>query len=207
MIHDIDNNIYSCYFCDVPYMVLDDRLIKNYSNLLICVNCDNLFPINYDNRENGKCGVCMNYKSLIKQNNCGHYLCVDCCKKEYFGISKKERPIHWHESYINNIIEPDWPFQIDDDEYDENNEELFKYQEYIDFDNDHFDKNKTYNELISIRDNLMLKRPEWMNTDIFINYENLMFKYHTEYKKIYENWEIFNENKIIGKKWCPFCKK
>jgi len=202
------NNTYLCYFCDVPYTILDDRLIKNYNNLFVCTHCEKNFPINYDNRENGNCPMCMNYNSLIKHTKCCHYLCIDCCKKEYFGVSKEERPIHFHETYNNNIIEPDWPFEIDDDEYDENNEELFKYQEYIDFDYDHFDKtNKTYNELVSIRDKLMSKRPEWMNTNIFINYENLMFKYTTECEKINKNWEKFYKSKIIGKKCCPFCKK
>ena len=55
-----------CYFCDVPYTVLDDRLIKNYNNLFICTRCEKDFPINYDNRENGNCPMCMNYNSLIK---------------------------------------------------------------------------------------------------------------------------------------------
>ena len=194
-----------CYLCDVPYTVLDYRLINNYNNLWVCMNCEKMFPINYDNLKNGQCSICMNYKLLIKQQNCFHYLCVDCYKKEYFGVSKEERPIHWHEM---NIECPDWPFEIDDDEYDENNEELIKYQEYIDFDYDYFDKkNKNYNELVLIRNNLMLKRPEWMNTTIFMNYENSIFKYHTEYEKTIKNWEFFNKNKIIGKQCCPFCKK
>lgn len=198
------NNIYLCYFCDVPHTILDNITIKSYDNLFICMFCDNAFPINYDNRENGKCCVCMNYKSLIKQNNCSHCLCVDCCKTEYFGVSKKERPIHWRETYINNIIEPVWPFQIDDDNY---NEELVKYYEYNNFYYEHFHIKNTYNELVLFRDNLISIRPEWMNTYIFINYENLLFKYNTTFKKICRNWEIFNENKIIGNKCCPICKK
>ena len=115
-----------CYFCDVPYTVIDYKLIKNYNNLWVCSHCEKKFPINYDNRVNGKCCICLNDNLLIKQQKCYHYLCVSCFKKEYFGVSKEERPMHWHESYNNNIIEPDWPFQIDDDEYNENNEELFR---------------------------------------------------------------------------------
>jgi len=40
----------------------------------------------------------------------------------------------------------------------------------------------TYDELIEIRNSLIPERPDWMNTDGHITYENLLFKYHINLK-------------------------
>ena len=82
-----------------------------------------------------------------------------------------------------SIQSPDWPYEFNDD--DDNDPERIKYDEYCDFEYEHSDLlnnyEKTYDELIENRDSLIPQRPEWMNSEIFINYENNDLKYQVNY--------------------------
>jgi len=102
--------------------------------------------------------------------------------------------------------EPIWPYELNDD--DENDPERIKLEEYDDFEEKHFDIEKyDYDELITIRNSLISERPEWMNTEEFINWENRRFRYHTNFVILDNEWNKYNENKTKGNGSCPLCRK
>ena len=191
-----------CYFCDEIYPH-PSCFISNYDDLWICGNCEDCrFPINYKTRENGECCVCFEETTLIKLPTCNHKVCLKCCKTIYFGSTTNERPIHWREMTIET---PDWPYEINDDEDDD--PELIKYDEYCEFNDTHFNyEENSYDELIEIRNNLIVERPDWMNTEVFINYENDLFIYHIEFVKLDKEWEEYNKTKTKGNGTCPLCR-
>ena len=190
-----------CYFCDESYPY-PSCFITNYNGILICEGCEIFLPINYNNQENDECCVCFETKPLIKLPSCIHKLCFSCCKTIYFGSTTNEKPIHWSEMSIGS---PDWPYEFNDD--DDNDPERIKYDEYCEFEENYFDVEiYSYDELIEIRNSLIPQRPEWMNSEIFINYENENFKYHTEYVKLDREWNNYHDNKTIGNSSCPLCR-
>jgi hypothetical protein len=197
---NIENHL--CYFCDetFPY---PSCFIANYNSVWICYHCEEfMLPINYNNQENDECCVCFENKPLIELPTCIHKLCFSCCKTIYFGSTTNERPTHWREMVIES---PDWPFELDDD--NDNDPERIKYDEYCDYKDKYFKYEVfSYDELIITRDVLIEYRPEWMNTEIFINYENKNFRYLTEYVKLEKEWDNYNESKTKGNKLCPLCR-
>ena len=111
------------------------------------------------------------------------------------------RPIHWREIHWREMtdVAPNWPYEINED--DDNDLEKIKQIEYDEFEAMYFNfEENSYDELVTIRNNLISERSEWMNSDAFINYENGMFKYCSEFVKIY------NENKKKGNSSCPLCR-
>jgi hypothetical protein len=196
----IENQL--CYFCEATYPH-PSCFIINYNDKWICDNCEEfILPINYNNQENGECCVCFETKPLIKLPTCIHKLCFSCCKTIYFGSTTNERPIHWREMDIES---PSWPYEFDDD--DDNDPERIKYDEYLEYEETYFDiEIYSYDELIIIRDDLIPHRPEWMNTEIFINYENKNFRWHTEFVKLDREWNNYDDNKIKGNSSCPLCR-
>ena len=193
-----------CYFCDVTYPQ-PSCFISNYNNLWICDNCDDFtLPINYRNsRENGECCVCLEENPLVKLPTCSHKVCLKCCKTIYFGSTTDERPLHWREM---DIEMPDWPFYECDDYNEDDCFEDEKQEEYDNFDIHYNFEENTYDELIEIRNGLISERPDWMNTEKFINYENKLFMYHTEFAKVDKKWNEWNEKKIKGNGICPLCR-
>jgi hypothetical protein len=107
--------------------------------------------------------------------------------------------MNWRE-----IEGPDWPFILDDD--NENDPERIKYDEYQEFDTQWFDINNSYEKLIQIRNNLLSIRPDWMNTDTFLQYENEQLYYRSECMIVEKEWDEYNYHKFRGNKCCPFCE-
>ena len=147
---------YLCYCCDETYT---SCFIENYS-IWICEGCTIVMPINNIEQnnieQNGECCVCFEDKLLIKLPTCIHKVCFECCKNIYFGSTTIERPIH--------VEPPDWPYVLND--HDDNDHERIKYDEYCEYVNKYFDIGQnTYDELIEIRNSLILDRPSWMNTE------------------------------------------
>jgi hypothetical protein len=196
----MSSEIYLCYFCDEPYPY-PSCFIENHNGIWICEGCEMVMPIN-NIEQNVECCICLEDKTLIKLPTCIHKVCFGCCKTIYFGSTTNERPIHLREMPLESL---DWPYELNDD--DENDPEHIKQQEYDKFETKNFDiETKSYDELIIIRNSLISERPEWMNTEEFINYENGMFIYHTEFVKLEKKWEKYNENKTKGNKTCPLCR-
>jgi len=206
-----DSRLERCYFCEVPNIY--PSLFMHFENeLFICCetpsSCE--FMIDKLNTiiENEECPICLETKRTIELPTCCHRVCLECCKTIYFGKSDTNIiPVHPVE--INfNITLPHFPYQILDEEGEENDDEE-KLTKYYEFQNKYFDfdfYNKKIEELLKIRDNSMLEREEWMNTEIFINYENKHFEYNIESEKSGEEWKNYNENKIRCNGICPFCR-
>ena len=222
-----NTNIKLCYFCDYPYNVCRNyeenidknnnykgRFIYKYKDLWICLSCNKtkgLHHMNFSIQENSECCVCLEEKILLQLPICRHKICIQCCKTIYHGSTSVEPPTESH----HDIIHPEWSYEF----YCSNEEELKgtrkdlmiwddKEEEYNDFINEYLNyTNKSYEELVSIRDSLISKKIEWMNTEKFINYENLLFHYLIETEKIKKKWETFNNKKIKGNEKCPLCRE
>jgi hypothetical protein len=187
-----------CYFCD-ELGWYPGTCLENYNGFYVCHSCRNcVLRINYSHQENGICGVCFEESTLLTLP-CKHRLCLQCCKIIYFGIATTERPIHWREFGLG----PDWPFELDDDN---NDPERIKYNEYEEFRMQWFNMDNCYEKLIQIRNNLLSIRPDWMNTDEFLNYENEELKYSSQCDRLEKLWDEYECNKFKGNETCPFCK-
>jgi len=188
-----------CYFCD-RYYLYPSYSIANHNDLWVCSHCKFSLPINYNNKENGECCVCYQEKPLYKLPTCNHKLCLECCKTIYFGSTTNERPIHWNEMTEEY---PRWPYENVDEHEDDK-----KQEEYYYFEDTHFNyEENTYDELIEIRNSLFSDRPDWMNAEEFINYENENFKYQIKLIKVEHDFDEYNENKTRGNRTCPLCRK
>jgi hypothetical protein len=222
-----DSIIKSCYFCDYPYKVsknyeenIDEdnnyngNFIYKYKDLWICLSCNKtkgLHHMNFSLQEYGECCVCLEEKILLQLPTCTHKICIQCCKTIYYGSTSIEPPTESR----HDIINPDWPYEF----YCSNEAELKgtrkdwmiwddKEDEYNDFRNEYLDyTNKSYEELVSIRDSLISTRIDWMNTEKFINYENLFFHYLIDSERINKIWENYNNKKIKGNGTCPLCRE
>jgi hypothetical protein len=224
-----------CYFCDYPKNVSADYeenidengnyhmgMVHKYKDLWICYACslDKLRDVNFLIQENGECCVCFEENVLLNLPTCTHKICTQCCKTIYYGSTSIDPPT----ISINDVERPEWPYPF----YSSNEEEFKgtrkdwliwddKEAEYSDFTNKYFNEyrnpelnNKSYDELIALRDSLISEnveeRLDWMNTDEFINYENERFCYEIVCKKIEKKWEKFNNKKTTGNGLCPICR-
>jgi len=181
-----------CYFCDEVYSFPSYFLNEKSNGILACNYCEMKIPINVC--KEGECCICSNKNVLIQLPDCLHQSCVNCVKTTYFGSSNNKRPMHWREL---NIPCSDWPYE----------EDRLQIKEYFDnYDAKYFNTaTNSYEELLVIRNKLIPTRPEWMNTEEFINYENENFRYHTETAKLEKEWDNYNETKIKGNGCCPLC--
>jgi len=187
-----------CYFCDETYPH-PSCFIDNHNGIWVCYSCENVVSINTI-QENGECCICFENKPLIKLPTCIHKVCLECCKTIYFGSTTSGRPIHWRELSDEH---PTWPYEINEEDEIEDK----KQEEYYYFEELHFDyEKKSYDELIQIRNNLITQRPDWMNTDTFINYENENIRYQVKLIRVENEWNNYSENKTIGNRVCPLCR-
>lgn len=192
----------NCYFCEESYPY-PSCFIHNYNRVWICCSgsiCETLIPKINTIEEQTECPICFEVKTIIELPNCIHKICLECCKTINFGKPTQSRPSHWRELDIES---PNWPYN------DTAEEEERKFNLYDEFENtysDIGDYNKSYDELINIRDSLLDNRPEWMNTEEFINYENELFRYYIESSRIDKNYEDYQNNKLKGNMTCPLCR-
>ena len=181
-----------CYFCDdlgwYPGTCLE------YYGFYVCFHCRNFseLHVDYSIQEQGECGICFENTTLLTLP-CNHKLCLQCCKMNYFGIATTERPVHWRE-----LNSPIWPKEFDDPE-------SVHYEEYEAFRTEWFNMDNSYEKLIRIRNNLLSIRPDWMNTETFLKYEDESLKYDKESGRLEKEWDEYEENKRIGCQECPFC--
>lgn len=183
-----------CYFCDNHVFNENGHTLE--PNIWICYMCNFFLPLN--NKENGECCVCFE-KTTLHKLPCHHTLCIKCCKTIYFGTTQDKMPMYWAE-----VENPDYPYELNDD--DDNDPERLRFNEYDDFEDAHFDYEKTYDELIEIRNSLIMKRPEWMNTEQFLTYETKKIRYYTECIKLEKEWDLYEQSKTKGNKKCPLCR-
>ena len=187
-----------CYFCQAK-MPHPSCLISYHNNLWICCNCDEFtLSIKYSD-DLTECPVCYEIKKPA-QLPCGHNVCLDCYKIIYFGISDEPKPRYEHEME-NKFV--DWPFSENESDYEEKQNEFDKIEFKYDLCNC---EKHTYEEMIINRNISINHRPDWMNTEEFINYENSRFKYHIESVKLDEEWDKYDASKTKGNSTCPLCR-
>ena len=196
-----------CIFCDHSYYDEDEN------DLCICNRCKIFGPLRNIKiciQENEECCICLEEKRLLRLPTCIHKLCIQCCKTIYYGSTTIDPPT----ISINDLEYPEWPYPF----FCSYEEELKgtrkdwmivddKESEYIDFRNEYLNyENQSYDELVAIRDSLIPKRVDWMNTEEFIDYENSFFFYQIIKKKIEKKWRKFNKIKTVGNGLCPICR-
>ena len=78
------------------------------------------------------------------------------------------------------------------------------HREYEEFRATWLDRNNSYVKLIQIRNNLQSIRPEWMETESFLKYENEWLLFESECVRLEKSWKEYQENIHIHK-ICPLC--
>ena len=148
------------------------------------------------------CPVCMETKKALEMPRCSHKVCLNCYKTIYFGVSELEKPCIYEDLNC-----PDWTYelQLDEDgdvmENEKENEHDTFLGERMHY--EYEDDKRLYEELIVLRDDLMCDRPEWMNIQEIINYENELFKTTSDYRIKEDN---YLESRTIGNQSCPLCR-
>ena len=201
----MDYDMTDCYFCDEPYPNAW-FMISSYNGIMICNGCEE-FGI-FNNKINIvniiDCPVCYQNKIGIELPNCNHIICIDCYKSIYFGYNSNDtqRPKHYKEQKEP----PEFPYTVNDDI--ENDDGRQKLDEYMDWESKNYNYENSLEELLDKRDKLKLNRPDWMNTDLFIDYENEYIQYWINTIKIENEFNNYIENKQknIKNKCCPLCR-
>jgi hypothetical protein len=200
-----------CYFCEDKKFTGYNFFIKEHKGIWICqeVGCyECIFNEAIHISENIECLVCYEIKTGIKLPNCSHIICIDCCKFIYCGFTDVPKPIFVDNEHFNL----DWPYELKkdsegNDDY-ENDDKLVEYEKLED---DYYNKymNKTYEEIIKIRDELVETRPNWMNTEEFITWENQHIKYWVYMIKKDNEEDNYKKSKLnyINSQCCPLCRK
>jgi hypothetical protein len=201
----METEMVDCYFCDKPYPNVW-FMISSYNGIMICNGCEEfgIFndKINIVNTIN--CPVCYQNKIGIELPNCNHKICIDCCKSIYFGYNSNDtqRPKHYKEQKEP----PDFPYTVNDDiENDDGRQKLDKYMEW---ESENYNYENSLEEINEKRDKLKLNRPDWMNTDLFIDYENQYIQHWIDTIKIEKEFDNYIENKQknIKNSCCPLCR-
>lgn len=149
-----------------------------------------------------ECPICMETKKVLEMPRCSHKVCLDCYKTIYFGVSELEKPCIYEDLNC-----PDWPYelQLDEDgdimENEKDNEQRTFLSEKMNY--EYEDDKRPYEELIVLRDSLMCDRPDWMNNQEIIDYENESFSVYSEYRIKEDNYLA---SRTIGNQSCPLCR-
>ncbi len=189
----------TCYFCENKIIsCMTDKI----NDIIYCEHCEIILGtkslLSLQNNEISECIVCLESKMSIKLPNCIHKLCLDCCKNIYLGYNSQEKPIDYKD--INHDTTE--PFNLNDDL--ENDPERQKMEEYELFEDKYLNYDKSYEELINIRNSLIINRPDWMNTENFIDWENRNIQYFISAYK-FDNLE--DNKKANANPKCPYCRQ
>jgi len=207
MTSDVSNEI-RCFWCNNPGAGDESYGIKNgitfcWQSTLCPFNiCGEILKKMDTMVDDYECPVCMETKKALEMPMCSHIVCLDCYKTIYFGVSELEKPCIYRDLNL-----PHWTYerQLDEDgdimenEYDDEHETFFREKMNYEYDDD----KRPYEELIMTRDDLMCERPEWMNIQEIINYENELFKITSDYRIKEDNYLA---NITIGNQSCPVCR-
>jgi hypothetical protein len=149
-----------------------------------------------------ECPICMETKKALEMPRCRHKVCLDCYKTIYFGVSELEQPCMYRDLNL-----PIWTYdqQFDEDGEIMENEKKDEHRNFLlEKMNYKYDEDeRPFQELIVSRDSLMCYRPDWMNIQEIINYENELFRIFTEWKIKESNYLA---SRTIGNQSCPFCR-
>lgn len=206
------SNYLRCFWCNSP-RAGDEKwggCVKNgiafcwQSNLCPFEICGEILKKMDTMVDDYECPICMEAKKALEMPRCSHKVCLDCYKTIYFGVSELEKPCMYRD-LLDKL--PEWTYErrLDEDgdvmENEKENEHDTFLLEKMNY--QYEDDERPYEELIVLRDGLMCDRPEWMNIQEIINYENERFR-------VYSEWKIKESNylasRTIGNQSCPLCR-
>lgn len=199
---EVSNDI-TCFWCEQTGYgdsIINDIPFCWQSNIVPFNLCGKILKKINTIEENYECPICFENKKSMELPSCNHKLCLDCYKIIYCGVS------HLKKVTINDLSLPKWPYlEYDEDGdiiEDEKEGEHYDYiQEKLNF--QYEDEERSYDVLIEIRNSLIETRPEWMNVEEIINYENELFRVCIEHNlKVNE----YAEKLTIGNQTCPLCR-
>ena len=209
MTTEISNEL-RCFWCNSPGAG-DEKFggcIKNgitfcwQSNVCPFTFCEEILKKMNTMVDDYECPVCMETKKALEMPKCSHKVCLDCYKTIYFGVSELEKHCMYRDLNL-----PHWTYQQQFDEHGDwiENEKEYEHSDFLSekMNYKYEDDERLYEEVIVLRDNLMCNRPEWMNIQEIINYENELFGICSE-------WRIKEDNylasRTIGNQKCPLCR-
>lgn len=206
-----------CFFCEK--FQGDSRFIEERGGIWFCSSETDIIPFTkkcfsfgeqYDTASEVKeCPICLIDKNLIKLPTCTHEICIDCCKTNYFGTSPNERQMNG-EGYMMKY-EVAVPDNIDEEQYDYyvNFREEHGYT-YVDESDETIKDSDIPIEIENrknIRDDLKNDRPDWMNTESFIEYENKEIEFWINMSIVEDKWKEYKKNMVMPEnQCCPFCR-
>ena len=177
-----------CYFCQVPHPYC---LMQKKHKIITCKSYPCSSILGTEPLEKNTCDIC---SEVVDLNTlpCKHKLCLQCCKHNYLGFTFAYKPKHCNE--IEDLAI--WPYT--EKEFDE----------HCKFEDDHEDELlvDTFEEYVAARDKLKSSRPDYMNTEEMIEYENEFFKYNLEWQLVNDIWKQWESLKTAGSDSCPFCR-
>ena len=177
-----------CYFCQVPHPYC---LMEKKHKIITCKSYPCSSILGKEPLEKNTCDVC---SEVVDLNTlpCKHKLCLQCCKHNYLGFTFAYKPKHCNEIEDLSV----WPYT--EKEFDE----------HCKFEDEHSDELlvDTFEEYVDARDKLKSSRPDYMNTEEMIEYENEQFKYELEWKLVNDIWKQWESLKTPGSDSCPFCR-
>jgi hypothetical protein len=207
-----ESNELRCFWCNEPGAgdVSTGGCIQNgiafcwQSSIIPFTVCEEILNKLDTMVDDYECPICMESKKSLEMPRCNHKVCIECYKTIYFGSSTSEEPCFYRDFMDKK---PEWTYE---QQFDENGDYIYSEKES---EHDEFlskkmnyefeDDERKYNELIELRDNLIVERPEWMNNSEVINYENNLFKITSEWR-IKE--DIYSSKLTIGNQSCPMCR-
>jgi hypothetical protein len=77
----------------------------------LCTNCDIKFGKTLEFKENAECPICLQCKLTVSQPNCGHFACIDCFVRCYYGDNSGEPSFPYpeiEEEYFEDMENPKW---------------------------------------------------------------------------------------------------
>lgn len=184
----IKNGITFCWQSDICMLEVCGEILKKMDTMV----------------DDYECPVCMETKKALEMPRCSHKVCLDCYKTIYFGVSELEKPC-MDRDLLNNLLQ--WTYEQKFDEYgdmienEKENEHCVFLSEKMNY--EYEDDKRPYEELIRLRDSLICDRPEWMNNQEIIAYENGRFRSYSEYIIKKDNYLA---SLIIGNQSCPLCR-
>lgn len=198
-----------CYFCDTPYPN-SGMWLNKYSGIMICYGCEEIETFSNKkltiSSEYIECPICYEHNISIELPNCQHKICICCCKRIYFGYDdtqSQQRPKHFKE--CDDM--PEFPYKDSDGDVDELKLDEYLKWEYLNIHPDDYEL--SVQEIVVKRNNLKLDRPEWMNTELFLNYEDQYINLSYEIIQVEKTFNVWIANKVhnIKNTSCPLCRK
>jgi hypothetical protein len=118
-------------------------------NNYLCINCHIIFGTWKFNNGKGilefinniECPICLEYKESVSQPNCNHFICIDCCKRCYYGDESGEPLFPYpdiEEEYYDDLDNPKWKIEYPLIDKYEKDYDIWDEDKYINYEKETF---------------------------------------------------------------------